>query len=92
MGTKADFTTSICSSSESISGSASDTDCSSDVLVLLLLVLCVCVGGEDDEGRDEAGLTCTGLMCSVEPRELPIDALCRLWLGTRRPAPAKLYG
>lgn len=49
IGTKADLTTSICSSSES---SESCVDCKS---IDVFIILCADDGGLDDDGRDEAG-------------------------------------
>lgn len=77
IGTNADLTTSICSSSES-SDSATSTD---SLCLIVMVMLCCDDGGLDDDGLDEAGdkrdvLKCSGVWLEIVEESVTIDALC----------------
>lgn len=74
IGTNADLTTSICSSSES-----SDSFISMEMFILIRS-LCADDGGLDDDGRDDVGDSRDVLRCSGVRFEMIVDSDDRLVL------------
>lgn len=77
IGTNADFTTSICSSSES-------SDSFISIVMFILISLCADDGGLEDDGRDDVGDKRDVLRCSGVWFEIVLDSdvrlvLCWMW-------------